>query len=230
MDAPPQTANDEARPAVPAWVGPLLLVGVVGLWVLGTVTSASSPKLLKSHPLLLMALNPRYRFMVVAAPKIGFPQFLAIGVGRLMLSDPLYFFIGKLYGNRAVGWFADAMGGADRPGNLVTTTAGWFNKAWGEVLVALACGPIVCVLAGAAKMKWKRFLLLDLVGTTIIVTALRLFSKAIEPWIRKLLNFNDKHSTALLFVAIAFTALFVLQGASGMRRRIKGLRDLTNDK
>ena len=223
--APPSA--DDARPVVPKWVGPLLVSGVVGLWILGTVTSASAPKLLNSHPLALMALNPRYRFMVVAAPNIGLPQFLLVGVGRLMLSDPLYFFIGKLYGDRAVIWFADSMGGADRPGNLVTTVSNWFNRSGGDLLVALACGPIVCVLAGAAQMKWRRFLLLNLAGTTVIVLALRLFSKALEPVIRKFLRFNNDHSTALLVVAIVGTLLVVAQGASGMRRRVRGLKDLT---
>ncbi len=61
-----------------------------------------SPALV-GHPVLLMLLAPRAAFVVLAAPHIGFVQFVAIGTARLAVTDASWFIIGKRFPDRTVG-------------------------------------------------------------------------------------------------------------------------------
>ena len=213
--------TDEApeSPGYPKWLGGALVGCVAGLWVLGFVTGGVAPELLKKHPLTLMALSPRYRYMVVASPKVDLIPFMGIGVLRLLASDPIYFMLGWVFGDRALAFFEDALG---KP--AMDSTRRFFVRA-GTVMALFFAGPIICVLAGAARLNPKRFFTLDVFGTIAVVAALRLFAKQIEGPINSFLDFNAKYSRWLLIVTISVTVIVVMRIGS---KRAGAVKDFFN--
>jgi membrane protein DedA with SNARE-associated domain len=191
-------------PPRPRWTV-LLVAGAVGLWVLGFVTTTLTSKLLKDHPLGLIALSPRYRNFILTASRIDLLPFLVVGVLRLLASDPLYFLIGKYYGDSAIRWFTRMMGGADGGGKLIVKTEQWFNgsRKWvAYVLASFFAGPIVCILAGAGKMRTRTFFILDALGTVVVVLVLKLFAKPLDPAVKAIVRFNGKNVKWITIVAI----------------------------
>jgi membrane protein DedA with SNARE-associated domain len=199
----------------PAWTW-ILIAGVVGLYVLGLTTTALTSSLLKEERFLgLIALSPRYRNIVLGASKIDLGPFMLVSVARLLASDPLYFLIGKYFGDSALRWFERLMGGADSGGKLISTTERWFHIKGGRVAIVLSAffaGPIVCILAGAAKMKARRFFVLDFFGTIAIVVLLRLFAKPLEPVVEFVIDVNKRYWKWLTLGAIGFVILSLARG------------------
>ncbi len=200
----------------PKWLGGVLIGCVAGLWILGFAVGGASTKLLINHPLRLMALSPRYRYMVVVSPRIAFVPFMSVGVLRLLASDPIYFMLGWVFGDRAITFFEDALGE-----QAMASTQRFFVKA-GTVMALFFAGPIICVLAGAARLNPKRFFTLDVIGTTGVVLALRLFSDQIKGPIGAFTRFNERNSNWLLVVTITSTVLVVARIGSKRAGAVKG--------
>lgn len=140
----------------------LVAVPIVTIAAVATVGDALSPTLLVEAPLLLVALVPRNRILVLAAPQLDFWPFFGVGMVRLMLTDPLFFLFGRWYGDRAIEWTERRMGA---PGS-VRALERWFRRAAYPV-VAIAPNNIVCVLAGASGMSVRGFVIANFGGTAV---------------------------------------------------------------
>jgi membrane protein DedA with SNARE-associated domain len=140
----------------------LLVVPMVIVAIASYIGDALSPTLLVEAPLLLVALVPRNRVLVLAAPQLAFVPFFVVGMVRLALTDPLYYLFGRWYGDRAIAW-AEHHSGAPR---TVRAIERWFRRlAYPVVLVAP--NSLVCVLAGATGMSVPGFLIANLGGTAL---------------------------------------------------------------
>ena len=109
----------------------------------------SRPTLLDKAPLLLLVCNPRLRNLVLVSPMVDFVPFVVVAVGRLVISDPLFYWFGRRYGDtRSAGWSAGSAGrGAGALGREAFRKAAW-------PVVALIPNNIICLLAGATGMAW----------------------------------------------------------------------------
>ena len=211
----PDTATH--RPPPPKWVLWLLVGSVAGLYVLGFVTASLTPKLLKDSPLALIALSPRYRNFLLTWNRIDVLPFVVVGTLRLLVSDPIYFLLGRFYGDGAIRWFENSMGGPEGGGRLVRITEGWFKKV-SNLLSAFAAGPIVCVLAGASGMKPRRFFTLDALGTIVVVVVLRLFGRVLKSPVGAVTRFNAHYWKWLTIAAIVSTVIFLVNGGRAHKR------------
>jgi membrane protein DedA with SNARE-associated domain len=138
----------------------LLIVPIVAITVASTVADAISPTLLDEEPLLLEALVPRNRVFVLVAPQVDFLPFFVIGMVRLMLTDPIFYTVGRRYGDRAIEW-AEKRSGSPR---TVRTAEQWFRRA-AYPIVAIAPSNLICTLAGATGMPPVPFLITNFAGT-----------------------------------------------------------------
>ena len=130
--------------------------------VAAAVGDALSPSLLVDAPLLLVALVPRNRFLVLAAPQLDFWPFFSVGMARLLLTDPLFYLFGRRYGDAAIRWVEQRMGAT----GSVRALERWFRRAAYPV-VAIAPNNLVCVLAGATGMPAPGFFLANFGGTAV---------------------------------------------------------------
>lgn len=183
----------------------LLVTPIVVLIAVGTIANALTPVLLKEHPLLLIALEARNRNLLAAASRVDVVPFVLVGLARRVASDPLFFLLGSLYGERALRWVERRMGGSDL---LVKITERWFRRASG-VMVFLFPGALVCVLAGVTRMRFRTFLTLNVAGTVTVIVLLRLFAGLLEAPIEAVLEWNDRNVKWLTALSVAGVAGFV---------------------
>lgn len=181
----------------------LLVAPIVALSVAGTVANAFIPALAADHPLLLIMLDARNRQLVLAR-EVGIVPFTIVAIIRRMLSDPLFFVLGRLYGDSAVRWIEKKAGG----GSLVTFTEKVFQKKWAAYpMVFFFPGAIVCALAGATGMPAAVFLTLNLLGTVVAVAAVRVFSDAVANPVEDLIAFFDRNQVATTTVTVLLVVL-----------------------
>ena len=199
------------------------------LIVIGTVANALTPWLLKNHPLWLVALEARNRNLLAAASRVDVVPFVVFAVIRRMLSDPLFFLLGHLYGEDALRWAQRRLGGNEI---IVQVTQDWFRKASG-FMVFLFPGALICVLAGVSRMSVRTFVTLNFLGTLTMVIAMRLFARALRGPIDAVLRFNDRNVKWLTVVSIALVlvalALQRLRGGGELEAVLDIEKDLTDD-
>ncbi|MGH3850359.1 MAG: hypothetical protein ACRDRT_11745 [Pseudonocardiaceae bacterium] len=197
-------------------VGPIILVTV-----LGTVATAFTPVLAAKHPLLLITLDARNR-MLVLARDVGLVPFVVVALLRRTLCDPLFYLLGRFYGEGAVRWLEKKGGG----GSLVTTTERIFAKARYPMVFAFP-GAIVCALAGQTRMRPTAFLLTNIAGTLTSIFMIRAFSASIASPVEALLGFFNDHLVATTSVSVALVVLSLVLNRLDGRLETGSLEDLS---
>lgn len=203
----------------------LLLAPIVVLTALAYIGDALAPTLVNSHPVWLILLNTRKRYLALTVTRIDPVTFLVIGVGRQMLSDPLYFVIGRRYGDAGVRWLERKLGDGAAG---VTMFEGWFKKA-AYPMVAVAPNPIVCVLAGASKMKASVFLALNLGGTIVTIVLLRLFGDVFSSPLESVLGFLRRYQWQFTAVSVALVALQVVMSRKSGRSELESVATIERE-
>ncbi|HEX2700071.1 MAG TPA: hypothetical protein VHM89_07700 [Acidimicrobiales bacterium] len=213
----------------------LLLSPIVVLTALSYVGDALAPTLVNSHPIWLILLNSRKRYLALASPQIDVVTFVVVGVARQLLSDPLYYFIGRRYGDAGVRWLERKLGEGAAG---VTMFEGWFKKA-AYPMVAIAPNPIICVLAGASKMKTGAFVVLNVSGTIVTIVLLRIFGDAFSSPLESVLRFLRRYQWQLTVVSVALVVVQIvmarrsgtsdLESVSSLERELEEARSETAD-
>ncbi len=181
----------------------LLLVGMVAIGAMAATGAALTPSLLAHQPLLLIALNPSIPHLITLAPSTEWPAFVAVAVARLLLSDPLYYALGRWFGPDAVTWASRKSG----PMSSVALSLERSFARWGSLMVFMLPYGMFCILAGAAGMSRRRFWTLNLLGTITLVSLLRLFGRSIAAPIGQLTSWVDSNSGWLTYAVIALIVL-----------------------
>lgn len=202
----------------------VLVTLIAASWVLGTVANALAPRLLRDHPLLLVALEPRNRYLLLTAGRVDLIPYLVFATFRRIASDPLYFALGHLYGDRAIGWLADQ--GGDRSRRFIR----WAERVFGRFShlgVFLFPGIVVCVLAGATGMRVRTFLALNLAGTIVAVVALRVFADQLSEPVTAITEWNDRNAGTLTVATVAIVIAWLAWNRRRGHGEISELRSIT---
>ena len=196
-DTPP--VDERPRPSRRTLI--LLVTPIVMITTMGLIASAFTPTLATKHPLLMIALDARNRFLVLAR-HVDIVPFVIVAVLRRSFSDPLFYLLGRYYGENALRWL-QKKGGA---GDLVPLTEKLFKKA-GYPMVFAFPGAIVCALAGQTGMSPVGFVIANLSGTLTSVFLVRRFSSAISSPVEGLLGFFSRHLVATTAVSVGLVVL-----------------------
>jgi membrane protein DedA with SNARE-associated domain len=165
--------------------------------VAATVANALAPKLLADHPLLLLAFNPLFRYMVATAVVVDPVPFYVVALLAKLSTDPILYVIGWRYGDAAVRWIEKRMGA----GEYVRTIERWFVRARYPV-VFLAPNRLVCTLAGATRMDPRSFALLNIAGTLLTITVARSLAGVLSGPIGAFVRFTDRYKWWLTAVTV----------------------------
>lgn len=208
IDGPEADGEDEeqVRPPLPRKKLVLIVAPIVVLAIVGTITTALTPALAAKHPLLLITLEARNRNLILAR-EVDFLPFLLVAVFRRTLTDPLYYLLGKYYGDNAVRWL-EVKAGMGSYARLMETI---FRKA-AYPAVFFFPGAIVCALAGVIGMRFSRFIALNLAGTVFAVVSLKLFGDAVASPVESLIDFFDRNLVTTTIVSVVLVVLSVVLG------------------
>lgn len=203
-----------------------LVVGLaVFFFVISLVGDSLLSYLVDRHPAWFIALNSRNRNLVLAKPYLDWWTFFAIGTVRLLVSDPLFFLLGRWYGDAGVRWIERR---SPTYGPLARSAEHWFGKA-AYPLVAIAPNNYVCLFAGAGGMSMPVFFALNIGGTAVRLILLWFASDVIEApldLLRELITEN-RLPVLILSVAVVGISLWLDQRAGGTE--VGGLLHIDED-
>lgn len=117
------------------------------------------------NPLLLVLLNTRKRYLLLAKDE-PVVLFFAAAMASQLLMDPLFYLLGRWYGDAGKRWMERQFGSG------VRSIEAMFERA-SYPLVAIMPNAYICLLAGAAEMRPAIFFLLNLGGTVAAIALAR---------------------------------------------------------
>ncbi len=210
--------NDESGPGVPLdepRSGRILVYAIpLGLMTVGNlVGSAFMPYLLAHAPLVLVGLSPVFRHIVLVAPYVHAPSLFAVVVPRHFAPDPFMYFLGREYGPLGLEWAEKNSPGVGKTARLLERV---FAKV-GPVALLLSPDVLMSTLAGAARVRFPMFVVVNIVGTVLTVVVARWFGDVFDRPIRALVSFFEGHMVAatVLSIAVVVVLNWYSQRASG---------------
>ncbi len=179
----------------------LLLVPIGILVVMANVGTALAPTLVNHHPALLITLDARNRhLLLVVGAGIDPLPFFVIGFFRLLVSDPLFFLLGRWYGEPALLWLEA------KAGKGSTRQLRWIERKfakYGYPLVALMPNNAICLFAGTSGMRPRTFWTLNILGTLGRLTFFWFLGQALKEPLETFLGWVQRYQWPLLGLSIA---------------------------
>lgn len=226
--APEVETVPPARPAPSRKTLTLIVAPIIVIFVVGTIGNMIHPTLLVNAPLLLVAMEPRFRYMLLVAPRVELLPFMVLVLIRRLFADPFLFALGRLYGDSGVRWME----------RQLQDTIGWVRKVergFGKVgwlFVLLWPGLVVCTLAGATGMRASVFIALNIIGTIATTYLCYAASDLVEGpinWINNLYSGNQK--LFLIISIVSFGLMFVTRRMQGKGEplTVKGMEKALNE-
>jgi membrane protein DedA with SNARE-associated domain len=191
----------------------LFLIPVTILGVAGIVANAILPTLIAEAPVLVPALTTRADRLILVAPLLPGEVFLSVALLRELIGDPLFYLFGRRYGDVGIRWLEQRSGPDSR---WLRTVERLFRRA-AYVVVAVWPINIVCVLAGATKMRPLAFFSLNITGTLIRVGLILVIGDLLADPIRSIVSFITDYQWYL--TGITFTLVAVSLVRQGLRGR-----------
>jgi membrane protein YqaA with SNARE-associated domain len=180
----------------------LFLVPVSVLAIAGIVGNALFPTLVADAPSLVPALTTRADRLLLVAPLVPGEVFLSVALVRELIGDPLFYLFGRRYGDVGIRWL-ERRSGPDA--KWLRTVERVFRRA-AYVVVAVWPINVVCLLAGATKMRPLAFFSLNVTGTIIRITLIYYLSDLLEDPLRDIAAFITRYQwylTPITFVLVA---------------------------
>ena len=211
MSAPDLTAAPEL-PAAPAAARRAVLIGAGVLFTAGTIGSNIGPALVDEHPVPILLLASRNRNLFASVPYIDPLPYALIGFGRIFLAGMVLFFLGRWYGERAIGW-------TERKVGEMPPIYRWFERAIDRagwlVIILFSGSNLVWLMAGNRRVAPAKFAALLAVGIALKLGVLWAGGKAFEDQIRSFLEWLEDYQW---YVVAGLFAISFLQSARKARR------------
>lgn len=182
------------------------------LTALSIAGTALSPYLAVEHPLLLIALSPDNRHVVLVAGDVNAAPLIVLAVVRRVLGLSATYGLGFVYGHRFVTWTKERF---PRWAGFVRLFERIFERAGAPALLVLPTYTM-SGLAGASRTPPWTFLVAVTVGQLALVSALAYFGDAIAAWTGLIVAFLADNLLEATGIVVAFVAL---QQLIGWRRR-----------
>jgi membrane protein DedA with SNARE-associated domain len=178
-------------------------LSVLGVLSTGSLIGvASSLYLVNRFPLLLIALSPLGRHLILVAPIVDPVAFVAVAVTRRMLFYLTCFHLGHALGPSGIVWIEAR---AARAARFVRWLERLFERS-SLAVVFLLPGPTVSGLAGISGMRSRVFVPLSVLGLIVRMLFVLGFAEWLRAPIENLLVVIDEYwipGTVVIVVGIA---------------------------
>ena len=175
------------------------------------------PTLVNDHPLLLLVMSAKNRFLLLTAPQLGALAFFIVGFVRLLLTDPLTYLLGREYGEQALVWIERKTSTA-KPGRSYIRGAERLFARAAPLVILIAPSALWCMLAGAARMRLVTFITCNVVGTIGRLTLFWFAADALRAPLENLLETIEEFQMPLIAATVG---LGMLQTVRARRRRAR---------
>jgi uncharacterized membrane protein YdjX (TVP38/TMEM64 family) len=159
-------------------------------------------------------LASRNRNLFGAVPFIDPLPYALIGFTRIFIAGMVLFFLGRWYGERAIGW-------TEQKAGELPAIYRWFEKAIdraGWLVIIWFCGSnLVWMMAGHRRIDPRKFAVLLAIGISIRLSLLWAGGKAFEDQIRSFLSWMEEYQW---YVVGALFAISFIQSARKAKRDI----------
>ena len=176
-----------------------LLGAIAVITVTNLIGDGLAAGLVEEHPLWLIALNSRKRWILAVVPHTDVVPFFLVAVARQLLSDPIYYALGRWYGDAGARWIEKQMG----EGGMVIR---WLESSFAKAawpMVALFPNHIICMLAGASGMPPLLFYALNLGGTIALMVLFRTVGDVFGGPIEAVTGFLNEYRIPLIILSFA---------------------------
>ncbi len=191
----------------------LLLIFTTFLFTIGTIGTNIGPALVDERPLLVLILSSRNRNLLGSVPFIDAFPFFAVGFVRLLVAGTALFFVGRLFGERALRWTESQVG--EMPRIYRATEAFAVRGGWAAVFL-MPGSNIVCLLAGHLKIATRTYFTALVSGIVVRLVVMWYGGKAFEEEIRSFLGWIDRYQWWVV------GGLFAITAFQGSRRKSPG--------
>lgn len=218
----------ETPTAHPRWVLPVVGACIVALIVANNVGNVVWASWLETNPLGLIALNSSNKYLLGTSITTEVVPFFVIATIRLMLPDPLFWWLGHSYRDKALNWGRQIFPGMDPIFDQFEGDRTGFKNLLHVLIVIMPNNP-VCLLAGVAAIPFRRFIVLSLVGTIGRIAIMRGIGMVFEDQIEDVLDFVAKYQVWLTRGSIVAVLAYVAWQFIGKRGLIGGVETLDED-
>ncbi|HET9934390.1 MAG TPA: hypothetical protein VFQ35_26990 [Polyangiaceae bacterium] len=185
---------------------------VAALTLASLIGSALAPVLLLRSPLLLLTLSPDARHVALSAGKVVPAVLLSVVVVRRALFSIGAFGLGVIYGPSGLKWVEAR---SPRLGRLLRFAERLIAR-WGAAVLLLVPFASVCMLAGAARLRFVRFIGATLLGHALWAGSTYYIGTLISDFTDRVLSFLSSNLVESTLVCIA---LVLLQQVAARRRK-----------
>jgi membrane protein DedA with SNARE-associated domain len=198
---PAETDADEppapSRAAVTV-VGTLIAVLVIA----NNIGNIFTTTLARDHPAVLLALNSTNRVLGLTTNQLDPWSYYGIGSARLLVADPLFFLLGRWYGDAAIRWVERKWASQ---GEVLRMFERGFQRA-GYLIVFVAPNNVVCLLAGAGTMPIAGFIAANAAGTATRLYLIRRAGEALASPLDAVLDVFERYRLPLLVASFGLVA------------------------
>lgn len=202
----------------------LVVAPIVGLIIAAYVGDALTTTLARDHPLLLVLLNARSRILVLTTNQLDTISYYLAAGGRLLASDPLFYLLGRWYGDAMIVWVEKR---SKTFGEQIRLYERAFAKA-AYPLVFIMPNPYICLFAGASGMKIGSFFTLNIAGTVARLYLIRRLGEAFDEPIQSVLRFFADYRLPLFVISVALVVFIVWNDRRQGKDEISSMLDLAD--
>jgi membrane protein DedA with SNARE-associated domain len=200
----------------------LFLIPVSVLAVAGIIANAIFPTLIADAPYLIPAMTTRADRLLLSAPLMPGEVFLSVAFLRELVGDPLFYLFGRRYGDVGIRWIEDRSGPNSR---IVRTVERAFRRG-AYVVVAVWPINVVCLLAGATKMRPVPFFALNITGTVVRITLIFFLGDLLSEPLIDIASFIGRYQWYLTPITIVIVALSLWRQGRAGRRPVETVGEL----
>ena len=198
---------------------------LIAMVVAGYVSTAFFSVLLTHRPLVFIALSSTNRNLALASGSLSWWSFFLVGFTRLLLPDPLFFLLGRWYGDSATRWMERK---SPSYGQLMRQLERWFEKARYVMVVVMPNNP-VCLFAGASTMTWTSFLVANVIGTIGRLILIRAFASVFADLLGPIRHFIGVYQKPLLVVSVVLVGYTIWSERRAGRSQIGDLANIEEE-
>lgn len=193
----------DARPKPSRAAVTLVGVLIAVLVVANNLGSVFATTLARDHPAWLIGLNSTNRMLGLTTNQLDPWSYYGIGSARLLVADPLFFLLGRWYGDAAIRWVERKWASQGRVLRLFER--GFQRAAYAFVFVAP--NNVVCLLAGAGEMSIGGFVAANLTGTAARLYLIRWLGRALASPLEWLLDLFARYRWPFLAASVVAVGL-----------------------